>query len=240
MKTRIRLFISLFLAVPALTLSTTALVSAENGSSSSGSGSTTTTTTKTEDSTSDDTVKADDKKLLERLAERKTELKTKLTTAEQTRLKEKCKPAQTGNVSSLYGRIKGIETSRSEVYKNLTNRLTSLTEKLKAKNVDTTKLEAEIATLKTKIATFEADLAKYKQAVLDLKSMDCATDPTAFKASLEKARTLREQVNKDAQEIKTYVNDTIKPTLKEIRAALEAKEKEKESTSTNSTTGGTQ
>ena len=231
---RIRLLISLFLAVPALTIGTTALVSAETGSSSN-SGST--TTTKTEDTSSTDSVKPDDKLLLQRLSERKAELKTKLTTAEQTRLKDKCKPAQTGGVSSLYGRIKGIETSRSEVYKNLTDRLTSLDEKLKAKNVDTTKLEAEIATLKTKIATFESDLAKYKQAVLDLKSMDCASDPTSFKASLEKARSLREQVNKDAQEIKTYVNDTIKPTLKEIRATLEAKEKE---TTTNSTTGGTQ
>ena len=69
--------------------------------------------------------------------------------------------------------------------------------------------------------------------------MDCASDPTSFKASLEKARSLREQVTKDAQEIKSYVNDTIKPTLKEIRAALEAKEKET-TTTTNSTTGGTQ
>jgi hypothetical protein len=227
MKTRLRLLITTLLTVPALALSTTALVSAETGTGSSGS----TDTTKTED-----TVKPDDKQLLNRLTERKAEYKAKIAATELARLKEKCKLAQTGNVSSLHGRIKGIETSRNEVYNNLVSRLTKLDEKLKLKGVDTTKLEAEIATLKTKISTFQTDLAKYKQAVLDLKSMDCAADPTAFKASLESARTLREQVNKDAQDIKTYVNDTIKPTLKEIRAQLEAKEKE----TSNSTTGGTQ
>ncbi len=232
MKTRIRLVLSILLASPILAFGTV-MVKAETGSGSTDSGSSTSTTSSTDDDKDSETEtevesdpKTDSKKLLERLSSRKSELKTKLTNIEQERLKAKCKASQTGAVSSLSGRIKGIETSRSAVHTNLVNRLNKLVEKLKAKEVDTTKLEAEITELKAKIATFKTDLAKYKQAIIDLKAMDCVSDPTAFKASLEAARTLRETVAKDGAAIKTYVNDTIKPTLKEIRAALEAKEKE--------------
>lgn len=232
MKTRIRLVLSILLASPILTLSTV-MVKAESGSGSTNSGSSTSNTSSTDDDKDTETEtevesepKTDSKKLLERLSTRKTELKTKLNTVEQERLKAKCKASQTGAVSSLSGRIKGIETSRGEVHTNLVSRLNKLVEKLKAKDVDTTKLEAEITELKAKIATFKADLAKYRQAVIDLKAMDCVSDPAAFKASLESARTLRETAAKDAAAIKTYVNDTIKPTLKGIRTALEAKEKE--------------
>ena len=226
MKTRIRLVLSILLASPILTIGTVAAHS-EDGASTASSDTSTTTTVKEDEIESE--PKTDSKKLLERLSTRKAELKTKLSTVEQERLKSKCKVAQTGAVSSLSGRIKVIETSRAEVHTNLVNRLNKLVEKLKAKDVDTTKLEAEITELKTKIATFKADLAKYRQAVIDLKAMDCVSDPDAFKASLESARTLRETVAKDAAAIKTYVNDTIKPTLKDIRAALEAKEKEESS-----------
>lgn len=229
MKTRIRLVLSILLASPILAFSAV-MVKAETGSGSTNSGSSTTTTS---GSTDDEKVseveietepKTDSKKLLERLSTRKTELKIKLSKVEEERIKVKCKIAQTGSVSSLSGRIKGIETSRNEVHTNLLDHLTKLVAKLKAKDVDTTKLEAEIVELKAKIATFKADLAKYRQAVIDLKAMDCVSDPSAFKASLESARALRETVIKDATAIKTYVKETIKPTLQEIKAALEAKE----------------
>ena len=226
MKRYIRLLVSMVFAMPLLAFATTALVNAESTATTNSSTTTTTTTT--------DTEKPDDTGLLDRLAEHKATLKTKLTTVEQANIKAKCKVSQNGAVNSLSGRIKGIETSRNEVYNNLIDRLNSLVTKLKAKNVDTTKLDAEIVTLKTKIATFQADLAKYKQGVIDLKSMDCVTDPTAFKAALESTRTLHDQVAKDALDVKAYVNDTIKPTLKDIRTQLAATEK------TSSTTGGTQ
>lgn len=229
MKTRIRLLVSMVFAVPVLAFAAIAIVNAEGGTSPVSGPATTTT---------GDSVKPDDKQLMQRLADRKTELNIKLTTVEQAHIKDRCKVAQGAGVNSLEGRVKGVETSRNEVYRNLVNRLADLDAKLKAKKVDTTKLEAEIAILKTKIATFQADLAKYKQALVDLKSMDCVADPTAFKASLESARTLREQLLKDATDVKSYVTDTIKPTLKDIRAQLEAQEKT--STTTNTGTGGNQ
>ena len=84
---------------------------------------TTSDTTKTESSetaeaTEIESPKPDDKNLLERLEKRKTDLKTRLTSAEKTRIKSKCVASQ-GSVSSVKGRIKGIETSRTRVHKNI-------------------------------------------------------------------------------------------------------------------------
>lgn len=212
--------------VPIVALTSNALVSARQGDSGSEAVSNTTAVVASPDNeTETEIVKPDDVDLLRRLTDRKTSLKTKLTTAEQARVKSKCEPSQTGSLKLLSGRIKGIETSRKETHKNLLSRLDKLVEKLKVKNVDTTALEAEIVVLKTKIATFDADLALYKQAITDLKSMDCVADPVSFKASLETARTLKQTVAKDSETIKSYVTETIKPTLKIIQASLETAEK---------------
>ena len=204
-------------ALLAVSMVSATVVFAEEGEN------TTTTTTQTEESTSTETQKS----LEERIAKRKAELKTQLKASEKARLKTKCKASQ-GLLSSVRGRIKGIETSRGEVYKNIINRLTKLSEKLENKGVDTTELDAKIAELQTKMDTFNTDLTAYKQAVSDLADMDCMADPDGFKASLEAARTAQEKVNQDAKAVRSYLNETIKPLLKTIRAQLEADKSEGE------------
>ncbi|MBI1857216.1 hypothetical protein HY003_00230 [Candidatus Saccharibacteria bacterium] len=165
--------------------------------------------------------------LADRIKERKAELKIKLTTLEQSRLKSKCKNGQV-SVNNLSGRIQGLQTSRNNIYDNLTNQLTKLVTKLKDHNVDTTTLDPQITTLKGMITTFKTDMAAYKETVADLGTMDCAADPTGFKASLETARVSRAKLAKDAADIKTYINGTIKPTLVQIRMQLSTTEKHKE------------
>lgn len=101
--------------------------------------------------------------------------------------------------------------------------------KLKAKNVDTTTYDSQVAELKTMVTTYETDLAKYKEAVSDLQELDCTSNPDGFKAALEAARTALGKVNTDGQAIKSYLSKTIKPTLKTIHDQLAA---------TNSESGG--
>jgi hypothetical protein len=236
MKTRIKLLLASlsFMFIPAVQVG---YAVAEEGS---GSETTATETTTAEESTEDSsTTSAADKakQLAERLAKRKTELKTKLAAAEEARIKNKCKASQ-GKLSSLEGRIKGIKTSRGKVYANLVERLTKLSAKIKAKGLDTTKLDTQIKELQTKIETFNTDLTAYQQAVADLAAMDCAADPTAFKAALEEARSKRQTLVTDAKAIKAYVEDTIKPTLKDLKKQLE-ETTETESESESSTEGAT-
>ncbi len=223
MKRILALGISTLLAVPAISAT---LVFAENGGTNSTSGTSTNTTVKPETHStpgaSTQPAGEDSKTLQMRLDQRTAELKVKLSGAEKLNIQTKCKAAQ-GLVSSVKGRVNGLETSHSEVYTNIVTHLTDLSLKLKNKGLVTTALDADIAILKTKITTFDADLAAYKLAVGDLTDMDCKTNPDGFKASLMAARSAQETVSKDAQGVRAYVNDTIKPLLKTIRTELETK-----------------
>lgn len=146
--------------------------------------------------------------------------KIRLTAAEKKKLQDKCKPAQ-AKVSGISGRLKGLETSRGQVHENLQNRLNKLVEKLQAKGISTTELEAAIATLVTNIETFNTDLDTYKQSVAALHLLDCQADPEGFKAMLLTSRTNLEKLHADSKAIHTYLNETIKPLLKTIRSQVE-------------------
>lgn len=167
----------------------------------------------------------------------KEQQKIRLSTTEKKKIQDKCQAAQ-GKVSDVGGRINGVETSRTKVHANLLARMESLVEKLKTKNLDTTQLETSIAELEAKITTFNTSLATYKQSISDLRLLDCKTDSEGFKAALQTARTNLEKVRTDAKAIHAYLNDTIKPLLKTIRAQVSG-EPTPEPTS-EPATGGTQ
>lgn len=174
-------------------------------------------TTSVED---DDSVENKPEELKVRLEKRKTNLKTKLDAAKQARLKSRCKASQ-GRLSSISGRIKGLETSRTQVYQNTENRLTKLSEKLASKGLDVTELNTQITELHKLVDSFETELNEYKLAVADLAAMDCAADPTAFQASLEAARVARSETSEAAKAVRAYLKETIKPTLVELRSTIE-------------------
>ncbi len=155
----------------------------------------------------------------ERLAERKAALKTRVTAAEQTRLTAKCKGAQTVT-KTLTTRAATIGQNRSKVYDSISKDLAGLTAKLKENKIDTVTLEAQIAEFEAKVKTLQEDLATYKTALEDMTEMDCVKDPTGFKASLEEARTLREELAKQSTDIRVYLETTIKKTLQDIRTEL--------------------
>jgi len=214
LKTRIKIAASATLVVPLLLVASVAAQEDNTVNSS--------LKVQTAQTTVEKTAEQKKQELLDRLNKRKTELKIKLTTAAKTRLQNRCKAAQ-GLLSSLEGRIKGIETSRTQVYGNLEERLEKLSAKLKEAGLDTTTLDSQLETLSQKIDIFETDLAAYKQAVADLAAMDCEADPEAFKASLEEARTLRLKLHQSSLDIRIYVKETIKPTLAQLREQLKTK-----------------
>lgn len=210
MKHRIKLILTAALLAPLFTVGVAMAVEEQA----------TTMDTSTEAQSSQSQMTTEQKQKLEqRVKERKDTAKLRLSTTEQTRIKNRCPGAQ-GVVRNVEGRIKGVQTSRTQIHTNLVAALNKLEAKLSAKGADTTDLKAQIATLQTKIEKFNTDLAAYKQNVADLAAMDCATDPVAFKASLEAARAARQLVRTDSQDIRSYINDTIKPTLKSIRQTL--------------------
>jgi hypothetical protein len=192
-----------------------------------------------EDTTQEQTTQSEEDTTTKReeLEARKAALNTRLTFARQARIKNFCKASQ-GKLSSIGGRIKGLETSRAQVYENLLSRLTRLSEKLKTHDVDTAEFDAQITELTVMIETFNTNLESYKQAVDDLANMDCATDTEGFQASLEAARTERAETAESAKAIRTFLSDTVKPTLKELRQQFADNADSTNQTENNETEGG--
>ena len=155
-----------------------------------------------------------------RVNDRKAAARTRVAAAKQARIKNLCQGSQ-GKLSSIHGRVKGLETSRTQVHQNLVNRLNKASEKLAAQSVDVTTLNEQIAELNTLIEAFQTSLAAYKDALTDVAEMDCAEDAAGFQLSLEAARQARSDTGASSQAIRTYLRDTIKPTLVELRRQLE-------------------
>lgn len=232
---------SMLLASP---LAIAATTSGSGSTSGSNSGTTTTTTTANKEESAEDPEKAIEKLVeaekakqpqADRLKARIARLNIKLTAAEASKLKTKCVAAQ-GIVKTQEIKVNSGITARSKAYDELLDHLDKLITKLKSANVATTDLEAERTALKTKIDTFKKDLTTYKVALSDVQAQGCLADPTAFKAALEDARTARKTVADDAAGIRSYVNDTVKPTLKTLKASID----KTTTTDTTKATGGAQ
>ena len=226
MKTSIKLLASIVATLPLFAVTPVAVFAVE--------GAQTQQTTATPPQQSPDTQKGD---LQKRNIARKEALKIKLTAKEEQRLKLRCTSAQ-GKVRSMQGRIKGYDTSHTAVYGGLAERLTKLVDTLKAQDVDTTQLAAQVAVLTTKSNTFKSDLATYKDDISDLAEIDCKTDAVGFKAALEAARTKQAALRQQAVDIKTYVKETIRPTLQTIRKQLAQETTTTTKPETPTTTGG--
>ena len=141
------------------------------------------------------------KTLEQRIAERKTALKTALDATVQARLKTKCVAAQKLVTASKARSDKAIEV-RQKAYQAISDRMENLVEALQNNNVDTSTLENLQAQVKTAIETLKKDVTAYNQTLADLSAMDCAADPAGFRATLDTAKTQRQQIAKDVAALK--------------------------------------
>ncbi len=175
-----------------------------------------------------------DASLEERKEAYKAKLKEELSSAVQQRIKLRCLAVQT-NIKALNVRVETVQTKRGAAYEKILTKLEDLTVKLDAKAYDTTSLKENISTLSAKVDAYKAAMDDYSQAVEDLTVIDCAQDPTSFKAALEEARTQHEALVGSVRDIREFVLNTIKPQLQVIRADF-VKAKEAETTTTTETT----
>lgn len=238
MKQRLRYLLAAGLVLPALAV---APVLAADNTSTTNTNNTSSTTTVNQNSSStatDDNQPVDMNAVKQHIEQEKAQLKLKLTALEQQKILTKCVPAQ----AIIKGQTNHVEQgapNRTKAYQELVDHINQLIDKLKAAKVDTTTLAQEVSTLKTKIATYQSALTDYKQALVDTQSVDCKTDPTGFKAALETARIKQQAVSAAVLDIRTYVTNTIKPTLVQIRTQLVAQSESSKSNATD-TSGGSQ
>lgn len=157
-----------------------------------------------------------------RIQQQKTLLKIKLTKLEEQHIALKCVSAQ-ARVKALTARVNNHATVRTQVYDDIVNALSKLITQLQGVNgIDTSTLTQEQTNLTASVATYKAALADYQQSLSDLQNMDCKSDPVGFQAALQTARTKQSTISTAVRSIRTYITNTIKPTLTQIRTQLNA------------------
>ena len=180
---------------------------------------TTDTTTQTKPLTAEEVAKKlADMKM--RLADNKAALKTKLDAVAIKRITTKCKTAQ-GLVKGAETSANGISTNRTKAYAKISEAVQKLIDKLKSNGKDTTEIEAAQAVAKTKAEALSTAMTTYELTLSDLHDMDCAADPTAFQATLEKARTQREAIKVAATDLRTYISTTLKTAINKLKTQAE-------------------
>jgi len=159
---------------------------------------------------------ASDPNRTSRINDYKTKLKPPLTPAQAKNIQGRCKAAQT-KVGQLTAGLDKIESSRELAYGRSLNRFSQLAERIKAENSNVVAYKKQVTLYRSSIVTFKNDFAQYRTAIDDLAKLDCVNDPTGFKATLEIARGLRQQLLADSAAINKQASTTA-AALKLIKA----------------------
>jgi hypothetical protein len=163
----------------------------------------------------------------------------KLADAQAKRVKNKCKSAQ-GKISSLRAKVKNATANRSKVYKEVGEKLDTLLEKLKAAEVDTTKLETARSDIQTELATLTESLNAYDTVLADLTAMDCEADPDTFNAALISAREIQVALRTQAQEFRRFATTELRTILQELKQQMVDKSTDEQSSESTDTTQPTE
>jgi chromosome segregation ATPase len=159
-------------------------------------------------------------KLQERITAAKEKALSKINANQEKRLAGICKASQT-LIEKIQLNTSTFIENRQSKYATVNSKLTELSDKLAAAGADVTELNAAISEMETKYNTNEVIINDYATSLNDLTSIDCASDPSGFKAILESTRMQRKDILTQTSTIRTYINDTIKPILQGIRNSLQ-------------------
>lgn len=157
--------------------------------------------------------------LQQRVEQYKTKLRTPSSKSDLEKLKLRCNVAQE-RLKALSTRVGTVQEKRTTAYTSINKTLEDLNTALKVANVTTATLETQSKELKAKTDAFATDFSAYKQAVEDSAAVDCAQDPLAMKSAIEEARNYHTKLVQEVADIRIYINNVIKTTLKKTRDDL--------------------
>lgn len=166
-------------------------------------------------------AQAQDSALEQRIKNYKLILTKELLKSELEKIQLRCDVAQT-NAETIAARVDKVQKDRSVAYDIILKRLNAIQKRLSAQAFETSSLEENIQVLDGKISDFNNTMSDYSQTLDDLVALDCKADPSAFRATLLTARKHHDRLLPMVGDIRTYITNTIKPTLQQIRKQIES------------------
>lgn len=104
----------------------------------------------------------------------------------------------------------------------LQTRLSEIITKIKAKGYDTSKLEADLATLKTKTETCKTAYGQFIAKLGATKNFACGQSQGQFRAALQASKAQMESAQAACKDARSFINTVIKPDLKALREKMKA------------------
>ncbi len=160
--------------------------------------------------------------LQQRITQRKNERQSRLNIDDKQRLQSQCTLAQS-KLRTLGDTYSSSSDKRDKVYRNIDATLWIIIGKLKLADKDTYSLEQQRTSYIKRVQAFENQSDQFQQAVKDIVAMNCKADPTGFKALLQTARLYNAQIRSSFIGIKSYLIDTIQPTISKQSDSLKLK-----------------
>jgi hypothetical protein len=147
--------------------------------------------------------------LQQRVSQRKSSLNTQLTSLQAQILTSKCSPAQ-DILSKVKSKDNTTAEKRKQTYTELSAKVSSVTDILQKKGIDTTALKNAKDEYNSAANQYLIDSDSYKTAIEDVVSIDCKSDPAGFEATLVSSRQLRAKLATDSSQIKNKISEITK------------------------------
>lgn len=158
--------------------------------------------------------------LTARVEARKAKYKTRLNNDEAAKLSGRCVGAQQKLVG-IGKKFGENDTPLRAKYDAYSARLEKIAQKAEARGIDTTDLKNNKDTFNKQYQAMIAAVNEFNVSISDLQSVDCRTNPTAFKATLESARAALAEVQTARSELAKLAKGPLQDSIKAIKTNLE-------------------
>lgn len=132
---------------------------------------------------------------------------------------KKCEVAQK-RISNKSGQLENNRKMYQKVYGNMESRLARLVERLDNVGLDTSKLKADLAELKTMTQKLHSDYAAFISEFKGTETAACDKTKEEFKSQFEGVREQVKVIKNDRAAIRNFFNDTIRPELQLLKSQL--------------------
>ena len=137
-------------------------------------------------------------------------------------------------------KINTAKDTHDKKFKGIINRLTSVTDKAKARGYDTTELTNAKKEAEAALATYKTAFDTYKASLTATKDLACADSDEDFSEALVKARADLTAVRTAGQALKKSITETVIPAIKDYVSWLKLQQPATETeTTTRPTSEGT-
>jgi hypothetical protein len=158
---------------------------------------------------------------------RQCQQKEAAAAAKEKLLEARCKNIQT-RLETRINRYENNGQMFETVFGNMLARMQRLSDRLKAKGIDVSKLEADLITLNGKINKLFSDQESFMLTLEAAKSITCSEvdreNSTETKTKIGEARKVFQTLHEDRLDIRNFFKETIKPDILAIRQQIASQE----------------